>query len=167
MVACAAIVALAVGGGTVFGGLGGLFGRSGTSLQVAERGSTTAADIVAAPNAADRAALARRLAGDNAPAGKHTPRSHGRSRKPTGGQPPSRAPSQQPSPVGQVPGPPPQLPPTTPTPSPGGGQVVTTVGGTVKQVTDQAPPPLQPVTKPLNDAVDNVLKTCQGLPVCP
>jgi len=44
---------------------------------------------------------------------------------------------------------------------------VTTVAETVKQVTGQAPPQLQPITQPVGDTLDQLVKTCQGLPVCP
>src|SRR3954454_3087085 len=58
IVACAAVIALAAGGGNVFGGLGGLFGAGGSSLELARAGAP-AADIVAAPTAAQQAALVR------------------------------------------------------------------------------------------------------------
>ena len=47
------------------------------------------------------------------------------------------------------------------------GQVVHTVGDTVKQVTSRAPPAVQPFTQPVGDVVDTVEQTCGGLPVCP
>jgi hypothetical protein len=59
------------------------------------------------------------------------------------------------------------VPPAPPAPAPGAGQVVSTVGQTVKDVTKQVPPPLQPLTGPLGQAVDTIVQTCRGLPVCP
>jgi hypothetical protein len=44
---------------------------------------------------------------------------------------------------------------------------VSTAGDTIKRGTDQAPPQLQPFTKPVSDAIDTVVQTCRGLPVCP
>jgi hypothetical protein len=44
---------------------------------------------------------------------------------------------------------------------------VTTIGEAVKQVASQAPPETQPLTKPLNDAVDTLVQACRGLPICP
>jgi hypothetical protein len=41
------------------------------------------------------------------------------------------------------------------------------VGDSVKQVVAQAPPQLAPLTPVLGNAVDTVVQTCRGLPVCP
>jgi hypothetical protein len=165
IVACAAVVALAAGGGTVFGGLGGLFGSSAPALQVARGETSAAADIVAAPNAADRAA-ARRRAALNELSRRTETRSRPHTRRvgtppPRSTQPVALSPSPSP-----VPAPPSPAPPT-PVPSPGGGQVIMTVSETVKQVTNQAPPQLQPIAQPINDTVDTLVQTCQGLPICP
>jgi antitoxin (DNA-binding transcriptional repressor) of toxin-antitoxin stability system len=162
LVACAAVIAFAAGGGGVFGGLGGLFGRDGQSLEVARSGSP-AADIVAAPTAA-----VRRRASNRAVIGHRTEAAPRQQRRQgTGLQrsvPPRLSPSVPPS------GSPPVLPPgapPAPAPAPGGGQATGTAGGAVKQVTNQAPPPLQPLTQPAADAVDMIVKTCQAAPLCP
>jgi hypothetical protein len=162
IVACAAIVAFAAGGGSVFGGLGGLFGSPGKSLQVAGA-DAPAADIVAAPPIATSAValghglVTPRGGGRRVRAAhpKHSPRT----------TPPSPLPVLQPAPNPVPPSPVPAPPP--PGPSPGSGQVTHTVGDTVKQVTSQAPPPLQPVTQQVNNTVDTLEQACSGLPVCP
>jgi hypothetical protein len=156
IVACAAVVAFAVGGGGVFGGLGSLFGRNGQSLEVAKAVSPRA-DIVAAPTAAERTAAVPALAN---PAPRR-PTSNRRRR--SGSALPPRASNPAPAPSRPLPGQPPVLPP----PAPGGGQTVGAAGETVKQVADQAPPPLHPVMQPVGGAVDTVVQTCRGLPVCP
>jgi len=162
IVACAAVIALAAGGGNVLGGLGGLFGTSGTSLEVAKAGAPSA-DIVASPTAAQRAALLRLNIRARQPLGAPHTRAHR----------PNRSRPQQPprQPVAPQPAPAPSRPipsvPAPPAPAPGGGQVTSTVGQTVKQVTSTAPPPLQPITKQLDNAVDTLVTTCGSLPVCP
>jgi hypothetical protein len=45
--------------------------------------------------------------------------------------------------------------------------VVSGLGESVKNVVAQAPPQTQPLTKPIADAVDTLVATCRGLPVCP
>ncbi len=163
IVACAAVIAFAAGGSGVFGGLGSLFGSRGESLQVAETGAG-AADIVAAPSAAERKAASapqRTTSGGRNPV---QPRRHAsRPAPPTTGAPaPVSSPSPTPSPLNPAP----SLPaPPAPTPAP--SPVVRTVGETVKQLTAQAPPQAQPVTKPIDDAVDRIVQTCATLPVCP
>lgn len=167
IVACAAVIALAAGGGSVFGGLGGLFGARGSSLQVA-KDDAPAADIVASPTAAEQvAALRARIAPtrtlvilrSHRRAATHRERSAPRPVNP--GAPLAPAPSPAPGPT------PTPVPQPAPAPSPGGGQVVTTVGNTVRQVTNALPPQTQPLTQPVNDAVDTLEQVCQGLPVCP
>jgi hypothetical protein len=156
IVACAAVVAFAVGGGGVFGGLGSLFGRNGRSLEVAKAASPRA-DIVAAPPAAEHAAAVPALA-QPAPRTPATDR-----RRRSGSARPPRASNPAPAPPQPSPG----RQPVLPTPAPGGGQTVGAGGETVKQVADQAPPPLQPAMQPVGGAVDTVVETCRGLPVCP
>jgi hypothetical protein len=167
IVTCAAVIALAAGGAGVFGGLGSLLGRSGTSLEIATH-NTSAADIVAAPTAAERAVEPRTVT--RSPAGNGRPQSPRR-----GSQAPSTPPgpttpgSSTPAipPVAPSPNPAPSLPPPGPAPSPGSGQVIATLGDALKQVTSQAPPEARPLTQPLNDAVDTLVQTCRGLPACP
>jgi hypothetical protein len=164
---CVAAIALAVGGPGVFGGLGSLLGRDGASLEIAKH-TPSAADIVAAPTAADRAAALRSLTRPRRrDAGSGSPRS--RSRAPS--SPAPRAPSSGPTPaippLAPGPSPSPSPPPPPAAPSPGSGQVVATLGEAVKQVTSQAPPAAEPLTKPLNDAIDTLVQACRGLPACP
>jgi hypothetical protein len=167
IVACAAVVALAAGGGTLFGGLGGLFGAGGSSLQVA-RDAAPQSDLVAAPTAAERSALARHrtIAFERRAAHRRqTVRGHGRTRS----KPPRKAPGAPPPAGGNpAPAPVPSLPPPPqPAPSPGGGQVATTVAQTVQQIASQAPPAVQPITDPIADAVGTLVQTCVTLPACP
>jgi hypothetical protein len=44
---------------------------------------------------------------------------------------------------------------------------VSGLGESVKQVIAQAPPEAAPITAPIADAVDTLVATCRGLPVCP
>jgi hypothetical protein len=166
LVACAVVIALAAGGAGVIGGLGGLLGRDGSSLEVA-KAPTPAADIVAAPIASTRLATARALAPTAAPRRRST-------RTPPSA--PQHRPSTTPAPGNSIPpaapapqAPAPQLPPTPapPAPAPGNGQAVSALGQAVKDLVAQAPPQAQPLTKPIADAVDTLVATCRGLPVCP
>jgi hypothetical protein len=45
--------------------------------------------------------------------------------------------------------------------------VVRSIGQTVKDVIQQAPPAVQPIVKPVGDVIDTVTQTCAQLPVCP
>jgi hypothetical protein len=167
IVICAAVIAFAAGGAGVFGGLGSLLGRSGASLQVAKH-STSAADIVAAPTAADRAAALRTFARAPGLQGGQSPRRGSRAPSSPAPRSPSAGPTPAIPPLSPAPNPPPTVPPPSPpAPPPGSGQVVTTLGEAVKQVTSQAPPETRPLTKPLNDAVDTLVQACRGLPACP
>lgn len=161
MVACAAVVAFAIGGGGVFGGLGGLFGGAGRSLQVA-KASSPAADIVAGPPAVRRAAVIPTrphggALGHQVPQRGSAPAHQG----------PALTPAPAPPPVPSAPPPVQVPPPGPPVPSPGGGQAIGAVGNGVTQVTAQAPPQAQPIVQPVNDVVDTLVQTCQGLPACP
>lgn len=168
MVACAAVVALAAGGSGVFGGLSGIFGGDGESLQVA---TTDRADrgIVAAPTAAERAGVMRALRGRSLERLDEerrdaTPRSR---RSPEDGSPPALTVPPQggavPPPTGDSPTPP--APPSAP--APGGGQVVTLVGETVNEVTARLPAETQPLIQPVTTAVTTLVETCRSLPICP
>jgi hypothetical protein len=44
---------------------------------------------------------------------------------------------------------------------------VSALGESVKEIVAQAPPQAQPLTKPIADAIDTLVATCRGLPVCP
>ena len=165
MVACAAVIAFAAGSEGVFGGLGSLLGRDGASLEVAKT-SVPDSDIVAAPTAAERAALRRRIAPTPTERTKRNGSQPGQRRPatpPAPGVPPTLQPPTNPVPVL----PPPPTTPPAPQPQPQPSPVVTTVGETVKQVTSQAPPEAKPITKPIDDAVDTLVQTCASLPVCP
>jgi hypothetical protein len=160
IVACAAVIAFAAGGGNVFGGLGSLFGGQGHSLQVA-KAAAPASDIVAepagtvAPRHAAGVVVRRQVGG----APRKPPRLRARGREP---QRPPQSSTPAPHPAQPVP----PLPPV-PAPSPGGGQVVHTVAETVKQVASQLPPQVQPLTQTIDQAVDKVEQACHGLPACP
>ena len=41
------------------------------------------------------------------------------------------------------------------------------VAGAGKGVLDAAPPEARPITEPIKQALDGLVKTCSGLPVCP
>jgi hypothetical protein len=164
---CVAVIAFAAGGPGVFGGLSSLLGRDGASLEIAKH-APSAADILAAPTAADRAAALLSLTRPpRRNGGSGSPRSRSRAPSPPAPRSPSSRPTPAIPPLAPAPNPSPSLPPPSPAPSPGSGQVVTTVGEAVKQVTSKAPPETQPLTKPLNDAVDTLVQACRGLPVCP
>lgn len=163
---CVGAIGLAAGGPGVFGGLGSLLGRDGASLEIAKH-VPSAADILAAPTAADRAAALRSVTPPPRRDGAEPPRSESRSPS----SPAPRAPSDNRTPaippLAPGPSPSPPLPLPAPAPSPGGGQVATMLGEAVKHATSQAPPETQPLTKPLNDAVDTLVQACLGLPGCP
>jgi hypothetical protein len=163
VVACAAVIALAAGGSGVFGGLGSLLGRNGSSLEVA-KAPAPPADIVAAPTASERAGALHRRGPATTPRKPST--RHPRSSAP-------RRPATKPAPGTGIPPatppttPLPTLPPPPPSPAPGTGQAVSALGESVKEIVDRAPPQTQPITKPVDDAVDTLMAACQGLPVCP
>jgi hypothetical protein len=165
LVACAAVIALAAGGTSVFGGIGSLFGKSGDSLQVANAGNARA-DIVAAPATPTPAARPAPIAVRTAPPARR----HVNNRKrdaPRAVRPKRSSPAAgEPAPAAP-PAPTPALPAPPPAPRPGGGQVASTIAETVKQVASQAPPQVSPITKQVDDVVDALVQTCQGLPACP
>ena len=168
LVAAAAVIAFAAGGSSLFGGLGSLYGRGQTGLEVAKvvDGPAAAKDaaIVAAPSLAQRGAAVRDATRQRGPGSTrgHGRRDHGRS--PAG--PRTSPPASQPAPPPSS-GAPPAPPTGPPAPQPGGGQAVNTVAQAVKQVTSKAPPPAQPITKPVDDVVDTLVNACASLPVCP
>jgi hypothetical protein len=164
LVACAAVMALAVGGGQVFGGLGSLFGRAAEPpLQVADATSPDAGIVAAPPVVATRVAAS------------HRPRratrrlvSIRRAPVPHRTKPIRRAPVPPSTPGHESPAPPqPPAPPQAPAPAPGKGQLVSTVAGTVDQVVSQAPPQARPVTAPVEDVIQQLVQACNGLPGCP
>jgi hypothetical protein len=152
------VIAFAAGGGGVFGGLGSLFGRNGASLQVAQAAAPDS-DIVAAPTAAERRAT---LTPVRAPARREPRRTPSRVPSRTPPAPVIGLPPSGPAPVNPAP-----TVPAPPAPAPPPAPVVTAVGQAVKDVTSQAPPDAQPITKPIDVAVDRLVQTCASLPVCP
>ena len=164
MLAAVAAIVLALGGAGVLGPLGSVVSGAGDlrATEAAGKGTATAGGaIVAQPS------LSVSGAGGShgGPGSGRGPASGG---QPGGGGLPPSGPSGSAPSAGAGAGSPPSSGPSpAQPPSPGGGRVVDTVGQTVHQVGDQAPPPARPVTDQVNRVTEGLTGACRRLPACP
>ena len=153
LIAVAVAMTAALGGSVL--GLGSLFGGDDDTA----RPHVTAALAPAAGSGLEASGVQR--------AARSTPRRRSRTpsrrdRRPSGPGPAAPVAPAPPAGTPPAPGAPPALPPPPPP-----GSVTTTLADAGKQLLDAAPPEARPLTAPVEQALDGLVKTCSGLPVCP